>query len=244
MYTDIYFRNESLRKVETFWKCCLYLLIVKKSIFLKFYSYLKINVYLYERTISICTEERFRGITKPLAPHFHFTPCRFDSFSSAAIRLNSPLFRDATFAVLTAFQLFPKWAASRRVIFSPSLCEAEGSTKSFSTVQSWTEWLPPCTDRGMVREERRREEKENVVFLSSCHPLFWWDSLFSSTSAFHPDFTIAMCELSSSIYVSSPFFLIIFRKGRSILLEMYMRIFTCHYWYYYIYCPWFHLSFR
>lgn len=216
----------------------------KKSIFLKFYNYLKINVYLYEGTISIRTEERFRGITKPLVLHFHFTPCRFDSFSSAAIRLNSPLFRDATFAVLTAFQLFPKWAASRRVIFSPSLCEAEGSTKSFSTMQSWTEWLPPCTDRGMVREERRREEKENVVFLSSCHPLFWWDSLFSSTSAFHPDFTIAMCELSSSIYVSSPFFLIIFRKGRSILLEMYMRIFTRHYWYYYIYCPWFHLSFQ
>lgn len=174
----------------------------KKSIFLKLYNYLKINVHLYEGTVSIRTEERFRGITKPLAPHFHFTPCRFDSFSSAAIRLNSPLFRDATFAVLTAFQLFPKWAASRRVIFSPSLCEAEGSTKSFSTMQSWTEWLPPCTDRGMVREERHREEKENVVFLSFCHPLFWWDSLFCSTSAFHPDFTIAMCELSSSIYVS------------------------------------------
>lgn len=118
--------------------------------------------------------------------------------------------------VLTVFQRFPKWAVSRRVIFSLSLCEAQSCSKSFSTMQAWTGRLPPNTDREMVKEERQREEKKNVVFPSSCHPLFWWD--FSSTSALHPGYkSNGVIFFKAFSFGSSPEFLTLWHR-RSIAL--------------------------
>lgn len=45
-----------------------------------------------------------------------------------------------------------------------SLCAAERSSKSFSTVQAWPQRLPPYKDRGMVKEERQREDKKMLFF--------------------------------------------------------------------------------
>lgn len=64
--------------------------------------------------------------------------------------------------VLTVFERFPKWAVSQRV--SLSLCEAESSSKSFSTMQACPERLPPNTDSTMVKDERQREEKKMLFF--------------------------------------------------------------------------------